>query len=318
MVIPSWNGRTLLERHLPSVLAACRLFPGPSEIVVADDGSDDKTEAFIRQSFPSVRCVALPRQPGYGRVCNEGIRQARFPIVFLLNNDVLVKRSCLIWIPSHFDDPDVFAVKIRSLDFIGRSLAPGFVWTWKEPLWTRGEFFRGMIENPARACPPASSSPHGRYAFSVSSGAFAMDRRKFLELGGFDDLFLPFYSEETDLAYRAWKVGWKIVYETRSRVYHLKSQTIGALDPSRVQTIGERNRYLLVWANITDSRYLISHFLWTAARLFWNAFRGRWPLVHALREALPKWGEARRKARERAQASKLTDRELFNFFRLES
>jgi GT2 family glycosyltransferase len=50
-------------------------------------------------------------------------------------------------------------------------------------------------------------------------GSCAFDRRKFLELGGFDELLAPFYMEDTDVGYLAWKRGWKVLYQPRSVVF---------------------------------------------------------------------------------------------------
>ena len=43
--------------------------------------------------------------------------------------------------------------------------------------------------------------------FYGGGGSCAFDRQKLLELGGFDPLFAPFYLEDTDLSYLAWKRG---------------------------------------------------------------------------------------------------------------
>ncbi len=50
-------------------------------------------------------------------------------------------------------------------------------------------------------------------------GSCAFDRKKFLELGGFDELLAPFYMEDTDLGYLAWKRGWKNLYQPASVVF---------------------------------------------------------------------------------------------------
>ena len=49
----------------------------------------------------------------------------------------------------------------------------------------------------------------------------------FLELGGFDPLFRPAYYEEVDLSYRAWKRGWKVIYEPSSEMIHRRAATLG-------------------------------------------------------------------------------------------
>ena len=51
VVIPSWNGRMLLEEMFPALLAATNEFHlktgGPWEVIVVDDGSVDDTISWI-------------------------------------------------------------------------------------------------------------------------------------------------------------------------------------------------------------------------------------------------------------------------------
>ena len=47
VVIPNWNGKDLLERYLPSVIAALEGNP-ENEIVVVDNGSDDGSAELVR------------------------------------------------------------------------------------------------------------------------------------------------------------------------------------------------------------------------------------------------------------------------------
>ncbi len=86
IVIPNWNGRDLLEKYLPSVVASIERHPD-SEIIVVDNGSQDGSAAFVRERFPQVRVLALDRNLGFGGGSNAGFRAARHDIVVLLNND---------------------------------------------------------------------------------------------------------------------------------------------------------------------------------------------------------------------------------------
>src|SRR5947209_2011785 len=58
IVIPNWNGRDLLAKYLPSVLAAAERVPG-SEVIVVDNASEDGSAAFVEKHFPRARVVAL-------------------------------------------------------------------------------------------------------------------------------------------------------------------------------------------------------------------------------------------------------------------
>src|SRR5579884_2448529 len=73
IVIPNWNGRDLLEKYLPSVVAAIEEHPG-REIIVVDNGSDDGSARFIQERFPQVKVLALRENIGFGGGSNAGFR----------------------------------------------------------------------------------------------------------------------------------------------------------------------------------------------------------------------------------------------------
>ena len=50
VVILNWNGRALLERFLPTVLA----HSPEAEIYVADNASSDESVAFVQRAYPAV------------------------------------------------------------------------------------------------------------------------------------------------------------------------------------------------------------------------------------------------------------------------
>ena len=103
--------------------------------------------------------------------------------------------------------------------------------------------------------------------FYGGGGSCAFDRRKFLELGGFDPLLAPFYLEDTDLGYMAWKRGWKVLYQPRSVVYHEHRGTIGKrFREDQIQAVLKKNYLLFCWKNIHEWRRLVSHFFFTVGR----------------------------------------------------
>src|SRR5260370_3961699 len=100
--------------------------------------------------------------------------------------------------------------------------------------------------------------------FYGGGGSCAFDRRKFLELGGFDSLLAPFYLEDTDLGYVAWKRGWKVLYQPNSIVYHEHRGTIGKrFTEKQIQAVLQKNFILFCWKNIHHWRKLVSHFFFT-------------------------------------------------------
>jgi O-antigen biosynthesis protein len=87
VVIPNWNGRDLLEKYLPSVVAAMAGNPR-NEIIVVDNASEDGSAEFVAKHFPEVRVIRNAKNLGFGGGSNLGFREARNDIVVLLNSDM--------------------------------------------------------------------------------------------------------------------------------------------------------------------------------------------------------------------------------------
>ncbi len=250
VVIPNWNGRDLLERYLPSVVAALAGNPD-NEIIVVDNGSTDGSASFVRQAFPGVTVLALDRNLGFGGGSNAGFRAARNDVVVLLNSDMRVAPDFLAPLLEGFGDELVFAVSCQ-IFFSDPAKAR------EETGLTQGWWQDGALKVRHRV-DPAITGPFP--CFYGGGGSCAFDRRKFLELGGFDELFAPFYLEDTDLGYMAWKRGWKVLYEPRSVVYHEHRGTIGKrFSEAQIQAVLKKNHLLFCWKNIHAWRRLAAHF----------------------------------------------------------
>ena len=84
VVIPTWNGRHLLDGCLAALGAqTCRDF----EIVVVDNGSTDGTVAWLQEHRPDVRVIANAENRGFAAAVNQGIRASNSRYVVTLNND---------------------------------------------------------------------------------------------------------------------------------------------------------------------------------------------------------------------------------------
>lgn len=304
VVIPNWNGRDLLEKYLPSIVAALA-GNAENEIVVVDNGSEDGSAEFVRRAFPRVKLVALPRNLGFGGGSNAGFRAAKNDVAVLLNSDMRVAPDFLAPLLEGFGDADVFAVSCQIFFSDPRKLREetGLTQGW----WQDGGLrVRHRIDDAIGDLFPC---------FYGGGGSCAFDRRKFLELGGFDELLAPFYLEDTDLGYMAWKRGWKVLYQPRSIVYHEHRGTIGKrFREEQIQAVLKKNYVLFTWKNIHEWRRLGTHFLFLWAGAFLAMCFGDVPLRpnfaaiwRAFRQ-LPQAVRSRRRARALAQ---IDDTEAF-------
>ncbi len=252
VVIPTYNGKALLEKNLPPLQAAAALHSFPVEIIVVDDASSDDTVLFLHERFPSVTILVNATNRGFAETMNRGIDAARHEVVLALNNDILVQDDLFAKALTRFTDPSVFSVTPNMVD-PRRGESQSITRITAGVCWFQTRFLQ----------PHDLPSLEGDIPlFFGSGGGSFYDREKLRLLGGFDLIYHPFYVEDMDLAYRAWKAGWKCLLEPGTTVFHETSSTILSIHRRRkIKFIGDRNRTLFLWLNITDAALILRYFL---------------------------------------------------------
>jgi GT2 family glycosyltransferase/glycosyltransferase involved in cell wall biosynthesis len=267
VIVLNWDGRDLLAECLPSVVADVAATPGHHELIVVDNGSVDGSVAFLRENFPAVKVLDLPTNRGFIGGCNAGAHFARGKYVVVLNNDMKVAPGFLKSLLAGFRHPDIFAVTAQILftDPTRRREETGK--TYGDFAWGRLNLGHAIPDDRDLANVPV---------FYAGGGSSAYDRAKFLALGGFDSLFHPFYVEDTDLSYRAWKRGWPSVLAREAIVYHKHRATTGRrFTADFIRDMTDRNRILCYLKNVSDVRLLAKHGLGQPLLLLGGALRER-------------------------------------------
>jgi GT2 family glycosyltransferase len=240
IVVPVYGEEERLWRCLAAAVTALGLAGLPGEILVADDGTPGGLSPEIRARHPEVRWLAPSHRLGFAGNVNRAVAEARGGIVCLLNSDMYVAPDFLHDVARAFADPAVFAVCARILE-------PGGV----DAGWKRLSLSpSGATVRFARDDDPGTRGP-ARVPYANGGGSL-FRRALFLELGGFDPVFAPYYWEDTDLGYRAWKRGYEIRYDPSRILEHDHQGTISREQPRRVRRIKTRNERLFVWRNLTD------------------------------------------------------------------
>ena len=308
IIISNWNGKNLLKENLPSVLKAIEYSGGNHELIVVDDASSDGSQEFIKKNYSQVRLIALEKNKGFGKANNIAVAQSKNDIIVLLNNDMSIKKDYLSFILSHFNDKNVFAVTSRTItEDVFRKKIKTSTFSW-------AEFRRGFWHDTDNVEVKDKEGCH--LSLTAPGGGAVFDKKKFLSLDGFDNLYYPFYYEDTDLSYRAWKRGWKIIYEPRPIVHHRCSQTITTHFGRRpASLIKKKNYYLFIWKNITDRSLILQHLLFLPFFLLNKLVSGRVTWVKAFFLALKQLKEALVRRRIVKKESVFSDRSILNLFR---
>jgi len=301
IVIPNYNGRGVLREFLPSVLEAARV-DGDAEVVVVDDASPDDSVDILKAEFPFVRIVALEKNLGFSGACLAGVSEARGEIVILLNSDVRVAPDFIAPLREDMADPGVFAVSATDQKIL-RDGAP-YELNW---LGIR----RGLLT----VAPPLKQDRPPYETAYACGGAAAYRRSVFLELGGFDPLFEPFYWEDVDICYGAWKRGLRTLIDPRSRIWHEHEHGAIATTHGRrkANRSYRRNKFLFAWKNLTsDSMLFLRHVVPMVFQILTRWMILDFGFYHALGAALRRLPLALARRRSEKAAQRLSDRELLS------
>jgi len=286
VVIPTWNGEKLLRKNLAEVVQAVKLSGCQAEIIIVDNGSMDGSVEYLKKL--KVKVIGLDKNYGFSYACNLGVERAKGEIVVLLNNDVIPQKDFLKYALLHFENPKVFAVSFHEPN-----------WSWAKIEWKKG-----FIEHS-----PGPKSDKVHISGWASGGSAAFRKSIWDKLGGFDSLYQPFYWEDMDLSYRAWKRGYQILWEPKAIVHHKHEGTIKRFSRDYVRTISERNQLLFIWKNIASPKMMLEHKFWLGLKLIKNPGYFK-PFLAALVKS-PQILPCRLKE---FKGKKVGDREIFNKF----
>ncbi len=242
VVIPTYNGRELLERCLASI-ARHRPADGNRsiEVVVSDDGSTDGTAEWLAARVS--RCPPGPRraEPRVLRGRQRG--ESRWRRAGSSSCSITIRRS----------DP---AGSRRDWPHSPtRASGPSLRWSWSDRsqvAWTRPATRTRYVGWPTKR---GHGQPAPRFAARPveevfgASGSSAFYRAEALRIaGGFDPLFGSYY-EDTDLAFRLRWAGYRCLFAPGCLIYHDVSATYDHKSPG-LQRRMARNAELVFWANL--------------------------------------------------------------------
>lgn len=248
VIILNWNGEALLQEFLPKVIATTN--EKLADIIVADNGSTDKSVEFIEKEFPNVKLLKFTENHGFAEGYNQAIAQTRYKYTILLNSDAASKEGWIEPIYEYMEaHPQTGACQPKLLsyttpdEFEYAGASGGFIDKNGYP-YCRGRLFSTVEKD------------NGQYddicsIFWATGAALAVRSDLYLKVGGLDKLFFA-HMEEIDLCWRILLAGYDIKVIPQSIVYHLGGGSLPASNPRKTY-LNFRNNLLLLHKNLPDS-----------------------------------------------------------------
>jgi len=242
IVILNWNGRALLERFLPDVIAHSA---EQATIYVVDNASTDDSIAFLQTQYPEIKLICHTENWGYAGGYNKAMAQIDADLICLMNNDIRTTPHWLNAIIEAFAANGRMALaqpKILDLNhpthFEYAGAAGGMMDRFGYP-YCRGRIFDTIEED--------SDQYASAQVFWASGACLFVRKSVFESLGGFDDSFFA-HMEEIDLCWRAQHQGHEVWALCNSSVLHLGGGTL-TYGSSRKTRLNFRNSLFMLVKN---------------------------------------------------------------------
>lgn len=179
-VFPAFNSAHVIGRALAAL-------PQATPCIVVDNASRDATIATVRAARPDATVIANPRNEGFGRACNLGLRAAQTTFADVINPDLFLAPDCLARCVAAADAHPQVALF-------------------------------GADDAPPAPAPPGEIRPQ----VALSGSMLLMRRTAVAPLGYFDEAIFMYF-EDTDLCLRARLAGLGVAAVTGARAEHLSA-----------------------------------------------------------------------------------------------
>lgn len=239
VVILNYNGKSFLEKFLPSVIT----YSKGAVIYVADNASTDDSVRYLEAAFPSVKLIVNQSNGGFAKGYNDALKKVEAEYYVLLNSDIEVTPE---WIEPCIqlldENPTIAAVQPKVLSYVNRThfehagAAGGFLDKDCYP-FCQGRIFETTEED------------RGQYnltreIFWATGACLFIRAEKYHEINGLDEDFFA-HMEEIDLCWRLKSRGNKIYFCADSAIYHVGGGTLSYKNPKKTYLNFRNSLYML-------------------------------------------------------------------------
>lgn len=224
----------LFPNTLPALIKALEYTRKNYEIIIIDDCSSDQSLDFLNKNYPQIKILKNENNLGFSKTINKGIFASKHELILLLNSDVKLSEDYFIDQFKYFELPDTFGVMGKIIGWDDEEVQDGA----KYP-----EFEGFKLKTSLNYLPCEIENKDFLFSLYLSGANALVSREKLIQLGGFNELFSPFYIEDVDLSVRAWRCGYTCYFEPKAICRHKTSESIRTKEKKVfIRTIYNRNK----------------------------------------------------------------------------
>lgn len=223
VVIPTYGRELVLLETINQLL---QQESEAAEILVIDQTitHEQETDKRLRiwQSEGAIRWIRVDK-PSQPMALNIGLQKATQPFVLFLDDDIRIDEGFVGFHYNAFDSENIWGVAGQVLQ-LGESEDRGYVHQSMSGILADVDF--------------VFHSGQKTYIENGMSGNLCVRRERALQIGGFDENFIPpvSYRFDNEFCKRLCRVGGKIIFEPKARIYHLRAERGGTRTNSNHMT----------------------------------------------------------------------------------
>lgn len=234
IIIPVWNRAELTKQCLTALAATTTGIR--YEVIIVDNGSTDETPQLLGSLTGDVRVITNDTNLGFAKACNQGASIAKGDYLVFLNNDVIPLEGWLNGLVEEVTTHPEVAIVGSKLLYPDRTIQHAGVII---------DHNTGAPYHIYKGYEDTHPAVNKRRELNAVTGACLLIRHTaFDEIGGFDEGFVNGF-EDVDLCFRVREKNAHIVYQPRSVLFHLESQTPGRKDHDKENG----RRFLARWGH---------------------------------------------------------------------
>ena len=209
-IIINYNGIDFLIDAVTSLVDANLDF---ERIIVIDNGSTDKSISSLKIKYPDVVIISIGCNAGFSVAVNKGLKLVGTEFVLLFNNDALLDKRALIEFENVFNERPQAAILGAKLLNTDNTLQNSIA---KFP-----NIFQEIIKTNKLRIPDLNAITK---VDSVIGACLAIRMSALKKIGVLDEEFF-FFLEETELCWRANRMGYEVYYTPKAVATHAQGGT---------------------------------------------------------------------------------------------
>lgn len=228
--------------------------PG-TEVIVVDNGSDDRSVPLIRERHPGIEILENPRNLGYAVGANQGVRRALemgATHVLLINNDAVAGEGMVSKLLESMEAHPSAGIVGPKIFYYGTDI-----------MWFNGGHFNrilGLSTHPLMDRQDDGGDQDREVGF-ITGCAMMIRSGVFRDIGLFDEEF-DIYSEDLDFCLRAKEKGYGVLLVPRAVAEHKVSLSTGVVGSNLMTPYRSyyyaRNMLMMVRKRMSGIRFVTS------------------------------------------------------------